>query len=261
MARKPSSDVYRPRYVQGGRALVEWMRRPASERGVASAFEAVFSLTGPMIEREFRRFSEHPVGARLLKERPSLLDEIADLDKLGAMPEGSFGRAYADFMRRMNVSDARSFAALANVEELGRKLGWDEGVAYFVERQSHSHDLFHVLSGYGSDVAGEGAVIWFTYGQFRLPVLWGILGVLALLRPKIGWQRWHRYLYQAYERGRDASPLTCTDYERLFPMQLDDVRRELGIAPAEQAHPREGIVVDYMFSPPEKGLSKKRAAA
>jgi len=128
------------------------------------------------------------------------------------------------------------------------------GGAGIVERQSHSHDLFHVLSGYGSDLAGEGAVIYFSYGQFRLPVLWGIMAGSALLRPRIGWRRWHRYLYEAYERGRRARPLVCVEYERDFPLPIEEVRRKYGISTIEQAHPRTGLLVDYMFMPPSSGL-------
>ena len=248
------SRRFERRYLRGLRALGRWVSDPRSEDGVAHAFEAVFCLAGPTIERELKQFAAHPVGARLLEEKPDLLDFIADKGRMAAMPAGSFGRAYYDFMDRPNVADARAFAELAGIEKTCARLGWDGDVAWFMERMSHSHDLFHVLSGYGSDIAGEGAVIWFTYGQYPLPVLWGILGILAGVRPKVGWRRWHRYLLQAYRRGQECSPLACADYERLFPLPLEEVRRQLGITPIEQAHPREGLIVDYMGVPAAAGL-------
>src|SRR5215470_16940044 len=45
--------------------------------------------------RAFQRFRAHPTGQRLLAERPSLPDTLADLPSLSAMPPGSLGRAYA----------------------------------------------------------------------------------------------------------------------------------------------------------------------
>ncbi len=242
-------------YVNGLKAAAYWSTHPASEKGVSRAFEAVFSLAGPLVKKEFDVFAADPAGRRMLDERPILLNLLADTKKLAAMPEGSFGRAYHDFMSRMNVSDAKSFAELARVDDICERLGWSEEIAWFIERQSNSHDLFHVLSGYGSDLAGEGAVINFTYGQFPMPVLWPVLGTLAALRPRIGWRRWHRYLHEAYLRGARARPLVCVDYERDFPLPLDEVRRKYGIASIAEAHPREGLLVDFMGRSKSEGLT------
>ena len=37
---------------------------------LANSFEAMLSLAGPTIEREFRSFSEHPTGQKMLAARP-----------------------------------------------------------------------------------------------------------------------------------------------------------------------------------------------
>ena len=87
------SRRFERRYLRGLRALGRWVSDPRSEDGVAHAFEAVFCLAGPTIERELKQFAAHPVGARLLEEKPDLLDFIADKGRMAAMPAGSFGRA------------------------------------------------------------------------------------------------------------------------------------------------------------------------
>ncbi len=248
-------ERFRPDYVNGVKAAAYWTTHPASEKGVSRAFEAVFSLAAPLVKKEFDRFAADSAGQRMLEERPVILDLLTDTKKLAAMPAGSFGRAYHDFMSRMNVSDAKSFASLARVDEICARLGWGDDVAWFVERQSNSHDLFHVLSGYGSDLAGEGAVIWFSYGQFPMPVLWPAMAGVAALRPRVGWRRWHNYLRQAHRRGEQAKPLVCVDYERDFPLPLEQVRRKYGITSIEEAHPETGLLVDYLGVPKSSGLA------
>ena len=43
-------------------------------------------------------------GRRILKERPRLKSETIDLEVLTAMQEGSFGRAYTDWLQKCGVS-------------------------------------------------------------------------------------------------------------------------------------------------------------
>ena len=43
-------------------------------------------------------------GRRILRERPRLKSETIDLEQLGAMQEGSFGRAYVDWLKKCGVS-------------------------------------------------------------------------------------------------------------------------------------------------------------
>jgi len=242
-------------YGNGIRAFAGWAIRPASERGVENAFEAVFSLAGPHLGREFAYFQQHESGKRLLAERPDLLATLRDRPALAAMPAGSLGRAYYDFTGGDAIATADEFAALAHVDEICARLGWDGDVAWFLERMSHSHDLFHVLTGYGSDVAGEGAVIHFTYGHFPMAALWGITTTLSALRPRIGYRRWHAYLAEARERGRSCERLSTAEYERLFPLPVEEAQRVLRIAPVAEAHPREGIVVDPIFRRRGAGLA------
>ncbi|MFN8644197.1 MAG: Coq4 family protein [Candidatus Binatia bacterium] len=61
-------------------------------------FEIIRALSGNAFERAWQRFRAHPDGQRLLAERPSLLAALNDRAALRALPAGSLGRAYADFM-------------------------------------------------------------------------------------------------------------------------------------------------------------------
>src|SRR3954470_21254869 len=67
-------------------------------------FEIIDALSGRSFERAFAAFAAHTGGARLLRERPLLLATLSDREALTALPPGSFGRAYAEFMRAGNLT-------------------------------------------------------------------------------------------------------------------------------------------------------------
>ncbi len=208
-------------------------------------FEIIRALSGNSFEKAWQRFRAHPDGQRILAERPSLLAALSDRAALRALPAGSFGRIYAAFMDEANL-DA---AGLVEAEETatqtyGRPA--DEPVdpdrEYFGDRLRDMHDLWHVLTGYGRDEAGEAANLAFTYAQVPNLGVGFIVVAGAVLGPHDLSLYWQRYLFRAYRRGRRAAQLTAVRYEDLLPLPLADVRRRLAIAPPRIAHP-EGILV------------------
>ena len=118
----------------------------------------------------------------------------------------------------------------------------DPDRSWFFERFRDMHDLFHVLTGYGRDEAGEIANLAFTYGQFPSGGIGLMVAAGALLGARAGGVAWPRYLHRAYRRGRRATRLTPEPFEAWLIRPLDEVRRDVGIEPPEIAHP-EGIYV------------------
>jgi ubiquinone biosynthesis protein COQ4 len=208
-------------------------------------FEIIRALSGDAFERAWERFRAHPDGQRLLAARPSLLAALSDRAALRALPEPSFGRAYADFMDAAQL-DA---AGLVEAEETATQTYGraDDDVRdpdrnFFGDRLRDMHDLWHVLTGYGRDEAGEAANLAFTYAQVPNLGVGLIVVAGAVLGPHDLSLYWQRYLFRAYRRGRRAAPLTTVLYEQLLPRPLGEVRRRLGIEPPQVAHP-EGVLV------------------
>ncbi len=174
----------------------------------------------------------------------SLLETLSDIPRLRALPAGTFGRAYADFMvagelTAVGLVEAESVSLAAQqIETLDPDRQW------FTDRVRDIHDLWHVLTGYGRDEAGESANLAFSFGQLPLRGIALILFGIALQpSPHPGGRRaWYRHLYRAWRRSRDATWLPLARYEDLLPQPLDEVRRVLGIAPASAVHP-EGVLV------------------
>jgi ubiquinone biosynthesis protein COQ4 len=108
---------------------------------------------------------------------------------------------------------------------------------------ANTHDLFHVVAGYGRDVTGEVGVLAYTAGQIPLLPLRLLLPYLLSLKPSEP-IRWARFVLASYRHGRDTPPLGCVDYEALLPLPIEEGRRRIGVPDFAAAHP-DGV--------PEKG--------
>lgn len=203
-----------------------------------AVFEALDALAGPTDEAGYREFVSHPDGRRLLAERPSLLDTLSDQESLRKLPEGSFGRAYLCFMEEANLNAQDLVDADA---ESGATVPTDPDSRWLADRGRDSHDLWHVLTGYGRDEAGEISLLAFTYANYPNLGIALILLVAAVAGPKSLSFWWPRYMWQAYRRGRAAN-LDFARYESWLALPLEEVRREAGILAPERAHPGAGIL-------------------
>jgi ubiquinone biosynthesis protein COQ4 len=205
-------------------------------------FEIAEALAGNSFERNFQRFAAEREGRRLLAERPSLLAALQDREALRALAPGSFGRAYADFMEKGNLTAEGLVEADVMAERPNPPEPVDPDREYYGDRIRDMHDLWHVLTGYGMDEAGEAANLAFTVGQIPTYGIVAIVITAGVIGPKDLRFTWQRYLLRAWRRGRRAAMLPAVPYEELLARPLDEVRRLLHIEPPEVAHP-EGIVV------------------
>jgi ubiquinone biosynthesis protein COQ4 len=157
-----------------------------------------------------------------------------------ALREGSLGRKYLSFMEEAGLN-ARD---LIEAEEAGTvaQADLDADRRWLADRGRDSHDLWHVLTGYGRDEAGETGLLSFTYANYSNPGIAVILLATIMIVPKTLGFTVERYLVQAYRRGKAAN-LDFAPYEEWLALPIDEVRRLAGITPPEAAHPGRGIMV------------------
>jgi ubiquinone biosynthesis protein COQ4 len=242
-----------PPRIEWRRAWRAMRRLIADSEQTELAFEAIAALSGRDFERLFQRFVAHPDGRALFLARPSLLHALSDRAALRAMPEGSFGRAYATFMDAAGL-DAQGLvdAELKSEATTNRFEGiQDPAREWFGNRLRDMHDLWHVLTGYGRDEAGEAANLAFSFAQTPFRGIALILFGIVLSSPPEGHSRrqWVRYLYRAWRRGRRTAWLPGVPYEQLLPRPLEVVRQSLRIQPARETHP-QGIIVGNVYGTP-----------
>lgn len=221
------------------RNAVVWLSGPVSERGASRAFRLVVNLAGPELHDRRVAMRENPSGRSLLGERPDLGAALNDMSALRAMPEGSLGRTYYDFMDHPETVPGYMLSGLVYKDGWFDTIAMDEELSWCFERWIQTHDLMHVVSGYGADLAGEGLNIYFTLGynmgiSWRL-AYWTPFGLAPrLMRPNVGRERWLRYLREAWERGtaaREHLPFEAVPWEQLLPLPLDVARTTLGLPP------------------------------
>lgn len=247
-----------PRRLQRhwGEGLGNLFRFLRGTGGLESAFDAMFALAGPTVEREFDRFARHPLGLRLLAERPrrDLNALLADREQLQAMPADSFAAAYLEYMGGAGMGTSDYFLAAANLEEKAARFGWTEDQCWFVRRMANSHDLFHVVSGYDRTILGEVGVDAFTAGQIPLVPLKLLLAYLFLLKPSepLGWTQ---FVWRSYQHGRRTPSLACVDYEDLLGQPLSQVRHAIGMTPIEDVHPNGFPTRGRKLQQMERGLN------
>lgn len=198
----------------------------------------MLSLAGPMVQREFDTFTQHPVGQQLLAEEPrrdlNLL--LVDRPKLAAMPKGSFADAYLDYLGGEGMGSASYFLDAAGLDDKAEHLGWSDDQLWFVKRMANSHDIFHVVTGYDRTILGEVGVVAFTAGHTPMLPLRMFLAYLLMLKPSAP-REWMDYVLRCYRHGRDTPPLSCVEWEAMFELPLDEARRRMGIRSRDEVHP------------------------
>jgi len=167
-------------------------------------------------------------GEHLRATEPALAELLDDHVTLRKTPKGSLAHAYCDFMEAEGLSAA---GLIAEYEKAGRPK-YPDLTEWYVNRSRDTHDLFHILTGYGRDALGEQCVLLFTHGQqpSQGHLLIGYAGAANIARmakgskaPVFGAVR------QAHRTGKGAPSLISQPIRELLPRQLDEVRAAMRI--------------------------------
>ncbi len=204
----------------------------------AQAARMLGALAGKSGERLMNRFLNTPHGREILERDQSLLERLVDREALLALPKGSFGRTYVDWLVREQISAEGLVAA---TEAAAQGEGEREG-PYFVLncRLRESHDLLHVITGYGRDLVGEVGVLAFTYAQtghsgiaFLLMVAYTRSFFIGNGQPGADTREARAAIRQqcreGYRRGRRADWIAGSDWEALLELPIDEVRQRFRI--------------------------------
>lgn len=214
-----------------------WRGFVLPHKHVNQMYEAYLAMSAASYGRAYHQVRAHPNGRLLLADKPDILKLLGDDDYLASLPPASLGHAYRSFLRTHRL-DAGVYDETTAIRPLAEKHNWSEDFYYLTRRSTALHDIFHVIGGYGPDMAGEVIVFGFHCGQIEPSGPLGKWGyVMAMCVP--GASPWHklRVYRQAVERGRRADKLLAAPWEQLLGRPLDEVRALLGVAPTSTAHP------------------------
>ncbi len=220
-----------PARFQPRRAIRHMRALIADKEDTSHVFHIVESLNGNVQVRNLKRFLKSADGRARYAERrylPPLLDDHETLRKL---PEGSVGRAYVDFMEREGLS------AQGLVDEFERyRAGqpvYDDDITWFGNRLRDTHDLFHVLTGYGRDALGEDALLAFSHSQdggFGILFI-AVIGAWEVHKVAPKGARIFSVFMEGRRHGRLAHKIAEQDILALLEENLESARERLGIRP------------------------------
>jgi len=243
-----------PQPTRWRRAFAELRALMADADDTDRAVSLMYALGTREFERSFQRFAASANGRALLEARPSLLAALSGRDALERLPDGTLGRAYLDYLDRNGFQPDGLLVVQNRVQAMWQR---EEGVlpldplrSWFRDRTILAHDLFHLLTDYGTDELGEGTLLAFSLAQLpgRGQAFLTVGAALEVWRV-LGW-RWLVYDFRAWRRGRRATWLPALPWEELLPLRLETVRRLAGVSEATEAHPR-GVL---RGSPDDPGL-------
>jgi ubiquinone biosynthesis protein COQ4 len=178
-----------------------------------------YANAGSLRER-LHHFYDDPRGQRLYAEHRAIDSKSVDLDALAALPVGTLGRTYADFLRSRGLSP--------DVFEGPPAAVTDPRTAYVIQRMRQTHDLWHVVTGYDTDPASEVVLQAFTFAQLHAPGSL-ILATLGTLRGTRAKPRLVLDVLAAARTGRRAGHLAMFPWEDHWATPLTTVRTMLGL--------------------------------
>jgi ubiquinone biosynthesis protein COQ4 len=190
-------------------------------------FKIFESLPSKQFMPRVRALTLSDEGERLRAEEPFLPPILDDHEALRRLPRGTVAHAYCDFMESEGLTAA---GLVAEAEKLGNP-NYGDLVEWFGFRQRDTHDLMHVLTGYGRDGLGEQCVLLFTHGQSPSHghLLIGYAGALNIKKVVKSRAPVWRACRQAHRTGAACPSLVAMSIRELLAKELRQARAELHI--------------------------------
>jgi ubiquinone biosynthesis protein COQ4 len=196
-------------------------------------FHIIEATKGKRSHRQAWDFIASSEGQRFLRDEvniPAMLDEHSRWADCGP---NSVAAHYIAFMKREGLS-AAGLVAESHKWLPAEKRHADLTEWYF-ERLRDTHDLFHVLTGYGRDALGEAALLGFTYEQnFNKGILFIAYAGARQIKKVSGTKA---PIYAAIKEGRRlgkaAAKIAHQDVAALMREDIGEARARLTIGKPE----------------------------
>lgn len=181
--------------------------------------------------------TQDPLGEiPLLRKRPEvvrfLAEELrqvnADFSELRKLPEGTLGRTFVTQMEAWGLNPKAPYHTLPDTTD----------IAKFKVHMEQTHDLWHILTGFGVDVKGEIGLQAFYIAQLWTPLSFALVsvGFLHMLFFKLNeGQQLLSEVARGWWLGKQSKPLFGVDWNQYWHKPLAEVRREFNLQ-TEQSH-------------------------
>jgi ubiquinone biosynthesis protein Coq4 len=205
--------------LRAAKALYSLARLVKDPNRLPEVFEIADALATPKVMQPIVDEMSHDSGVRrALDERHRIEIDLVALRKL---PRGTLGREYAEHMIAANL-DPKSIPTIPS----------PDAISFFRAHMYETHDIWHVVAGFGVDLVGELGLQAFYMAQTpgHLPALLLSVGFLRggifdgkLIKPFMD------ALVRGYTVGKKAKPFFGVHWDELWHLPLADVRARLGV--------------------------------
>jgi ubiquinone biosynthesis protein COQ4 len=160
-----------------------------------------------------------PDVAQLIAERytpPHL-----DMNSLQNLPADSLGKVYATYIQESGFDP-----------NFYRQIEVKDDVSYVMLRMRQTHDIWHLVTGFETNVAGELGLKSFELAQTRRTMALILLsgGLLSILsKSPAHLDRVLECIALGYRSGKKAKPLLAQKWEEQWSKSVNDWRKELEI--------------------------------
>jgi len=201
-------------------ALAAWRlvrRNPEETTDEAAIVEIGFARS--KLGRRFARWEDtiaalkrHPETAAALKERRPFGPIV--LKDLEGLPAGTLGRVFADHCQSRDLNPN-----LVHVPP-------DDEVGWFLNHLYQTHDIWHVVTGWGNDLPGEVGLGAFYAGQFKSPAFFGYMVALIFLNVvsrRADLDEVFAAFSAGYRTGKRCDPLFGVAWDELWTVPIAEV--------------------------------------
>jgi len=216
------------------KALRHFRKLIADKEDTAQVFYTIEALNGKALLRGFEVFASTDMGKKRIAERRTLPPLLDDHAAIGKLPAGSVGAAYLAFMQREGLTAAGLVEEFERFNQSTEQ--FDDVLQWYGHRLRDTHDLLHVLTGYGRDALGEICVLAFSHGQAPgLGVIFiAYMGGREIKKVAPRGAPVMAAMREGKRNGKLAQRVVLEDITELLAEPLETARERLGILPPTQ---------------------------
>ena len=221
----PRREKARFRPLKAWRHFRVLVKDKEATKEVAMIFESL-PWTGVRAAAESFLSSER--GKAIRASEPSLVAILDDHAALRRLPKGTLAHAYCDFMEREGLS-AQGLVDELNTYRADRV--FDDELEWYFNRMRDTHDMLHVLTGYGRDALGEQCVLAFTYSQqpSLAHLFLGYAGALEIKKRVKSSAPVLRAVREAQNLGKACPRIAEMPIREMLATPLEELRAQLNI--------------------------------
>jgi ubiquinone biosynthesis protein Coq4 len=206
-------------YATGIKGFVSIVKDPNNTNGV---FEMAEGFRDARVYQKTIAFAKSRPGCAPMFEQ-RYVSQTPDVDALARLPEGTLGNAFAQHLRTNNLKP-----------DFYPEIEPNDDLAYMILRMRQTHDIWHTVTGFGTDVAGEVGLQAFGAAQLHNPLASLLVGggLFQTLWRGGDADRVMDEVARGWRMGRTAKTFFAQRWEEGWDRPLSQWRKELNVPEA-----------------------------